>query len=182
MAIRRNHYDAAFEDFLRSRRVPYVTVDERRRALLAEASLKSFDFIVDCPGRNLLVDVKGRQWGGKSGRRWENWATEDDVRSMLHWETVFGAGFRAALVFAYAFEGAPPEDREGASIFTYRDRGYFFSLAWVDDYAGQMKVRSASWETVTVAAADYRLIRRPLDAVLLGDDAAVAPLASRERQ
>ena len=165
MAIRSNHYDAAFEDLLRSRRVPYVSVDESRRALLAEASLKSFDFIVDSPGRNLLVDVKGRRWG-RAGRRWENWATQDDVTSMLHWEQVFGSGFRAALVFAYSFEGEPPADREGADVFSFGGRGYFFTHVWVDEYAAFMRQRSASWSTVSVAAADYRSIRRPFEEVL----------------
>ena len=32
MALRWNHYDLAFEAFLRERRNPYVAVDERRRA------------------------------------------------------------------------------------------------------------------------------------------------------
>ena len=164
MAIRANHYDAAFEEHLRALRVPYVSVDETRRALLADASLKSFDFIVESPGRNLLADVKGRLWRGKGGRRWENWATEDDVASLLKWEGVFGGGFRAALVFAYHFEGEPPE--ECAEAFEHAGRRYFFSMAWVDEYAGFMRRRSASWETVSVPAAEFAQIRRPLAEVL----------------
>ena len=167
MAIRSNHYDAAFEELLRSRRAAYVSVDESRRALLAEASLKSFDFIVDCPGRNLLVDVKGRQWTA-SGRRWENWATEDDIESMSRWETVFGPTFRAALVFAYWFEGDPPEEAAAADIFTFGERQYFFMHVWVDEYAAAMRPRSASWKTVSVPAAGYREIRRPFEDVLAG--------------
>ena len=84
MAIRRYHYDAAFEDYLRSEQIPHVVVDEQRRALMREASLKSMDFIVySNTGVNLLVDVKGRRFpsGGTSGsHRWENWATDDDPR------------------------------------------------------------------------------------------------------
>ena len=170
MAIRSNHYDAAFEELLRDRRVPYVSVDEKRRALLADASLKSFDFIVDCPGRNLLVDVKGRRWGAR-GRRWENWATEDDIASMVKWEGVFGDGFRAALVFAYHFEGDPPAEA-GEAVFEHAGRRYFFSVALVGDYLGAMKPRSGAWNTVTVGAEDYRLIRRPLDEVLAAGPAA----------
>ena len=42
MANRDNHYEAAFEEFLRSRGVPYVAVDEARRSLLSDgASIKS---------------------------------------------------------------------------------------------------------------------------------------------
>lgn len=82
MAQRRHHYERAFEELLRRRRVPYVAVDESRRSLLplpaipgtddrgtddhraqglnAARSLKSFDFVIYTPAGNLLVDIKGR--------------------------------------------------------------------------------------------------------------------------
>ena len=64
MANRNNHYEAAFEEFLRQRGVPYVAVDEARRSLLGgDASLKSLDYIVSAPGElTWLVDVKGRKF------------------------------------------------------------------------------------------------------------------------
>lgn len=73
---RRHHYEQAFEEYLRARRIPYVAVDEARKALLPRgpvatvrtpedigqaASLKSFDFVIYGQGANLLVEVKGRQ-------------------------------------------------------------------------------------------------------------------------
>jgi hypothetical protein len=89
MAKRTNHYDVAFEEYLRNLRTPYVAVDETRRALLSQASLKSMDFIVySVRQRNLLVDVKGRRFpsGGESqNHQWENWATGDDLDSLLQW-------------------------------------------------------------------------------------------------
>ncbi len=99
MAIRSNHYDVAFEEFLRSRRAAHVVVDEQRRALLSDATLKSMDFIVYSENSaNLLVDVKGRRFpsGGEGGNhKWENWATADDLDSLSRWEGVFGDGFRS---------------------------------------------------------------------------------------
>lgn len=72
MANRDNHYEAAFEAYLRSRCVPYVAVDEAKRSLLSNGgSIKSLDFIVSggvdisvCPTRPItwLVDVKGRRF------------------------------------------------------------------------------------------------------------------------
>lgn len=64
MANRDNHYEAAFEEFLRSHGVPYVAVDEARRSLLSDGrSIKSLDFIVAAPGgATWLVDVKGRRF------------------------------------------------------------------------------------------------------------------------
>lgn len=69
MARRENHYEAAFEAYLRAQRLPYVAVDETRRALLGDGSLKSLDFIVSPAGAGdgWLIDVKGRQF--PSGRR-----------------------------------------------------------------------------------------------------------------
>src|SRR5947207_1882728 len=84
MAQRRHHYEHAFEEYLRARRIPYVAVDEARKALLpvgvgagapiatvrtpedigVAASLKSFDFVIYGQGANLLVEVKGRQVRG----------------------------------------------------------------------------------------------------------------------
>ena len=46
MANRDNHYEAAFEEYLRSHGVPYVAVDKARRAVLADGgSIKSLDFV-----------------------------------------------------------------------------------------------------------------------------------------
>lgn len=84
MAQRRHHYEVAFEEYLRARRIPYVSVNEARKALLPpDASfsvsgappehgnpgvpgpharaLKCFDFVVYSDRVNLLVDVKGRR-------------------------------------------------------------------------------------------------------------------------
>lgn len=71
---RRHHYEHAFEAFLRARRIPYVAVDEARKALLPETArlrlapgdedagqtLKSFDFVL-YGDPNLLVEIKGRK-------------------------------------------------------------------------------------------------------------------------
>src|SRR5262245_33635932 len=106
MAQRRFHYEQAFEHYLRSNRVPYVAVDEAKKALApagrGPSSLKSFDFVVYAPQRNLLIDVKGRmfgrgrakpQAGGEAervirssssttsrggGGHYESWVTRDD--------------------------------------------------------------------------------------------------------
>ena len=51
MANRDNHYEAAFEEYLRGRGVPYVAVDEAKRSVLSDGgSIKSLDFIVSTPG------------------------------------------------------------------------------------------------------------------------------------
>ncbi len=164
MALRNNHYDLAFEEYLRGACTPYVAVDEQRRALLRNASLKSMDFIVYSARReNLLVDVKGRQFptGGESGgHRWENWVTEDDLASLLQWEQVFGTGFRAVLVFAYHIL----DEERGAELsptFQHRDRQYAFFGVPVADYNAARRTRSPSWETVSMPTREFRRLCAP---------------------
>ena len=169
MALRWNHYDLAFEAFLRERRNPYVAVDEQRRALAEDATLKSLDFIVySAAGRNLLVDVKGRRFPSANtshGQRWENWVTEDDLRSMKHWERVFGDGFRAALVFAYDLV-EPGSLSHHAQIWRFGRRQYSFYGIWADEYAAAMRSRSPSWATVSIPRSLFDDLRRPIDTFL----------------
>lgn len=165
MALRGNHYDAAFEAFLRARRTPYVAVDEQRRALLEQQSLKSMDFIVySRKTANLLVDVKGRRFPSgdpETGHRWENWATAEDVPALLKWQDVFGNDFRALLVFAYHVVS---EDERGSfdELFQFRDNVYAFFGVWVDKYQSAMQTRSESWQTVSVPSALFRELRSPI--------------------
>jgi len=165
MAQRHNHYDAAFESYLRGTRVPYVAVDEKRRALLQQVSLKSMDFIVySQAGRNLLIDVKGRRFpsGAESSpHKWENWTTADDIDSLLRWEQVFGGGFRALLVFAYHIL-EPRYQSEFEAVYNFADRPYAFYGVWVDDYQAAMRRRSASWETVSLPSGVFRELRLPI--------------------
>src|SRR5262245_58430399 len=104
MAKRDNHYEAAFEAYLRWLSVPYVAVDETRRSLAGDRTLKSLDFIVspqNAPG-SWLVDVKGRRFPtGKQKQYWKNWSTADELVSLAGWEELFGPQFSGLLVFAY---------------------------------------------------------------------------------
>src|SRR5712664_3037322 len=99
MADRMVHYEAAFEHYLREHGIPYVAVDEAKKALFSNAKLKSFDFVVYSKnGPNLLIDVKGRQLRNSTGKRgFETWATKRDVLDLMQWEQVFGEGFKAVL-------------------------------------------------------------------------------------
>src|SRR5262245_14090736 len=103
MANRDNHYEAAFEAWLRWLTVPYVAVDESHRAAAGERTLKSLDFIVSPSGRaeSWLVDVKGRQFPTARSQYWRNWSTADELRSLASWEALLGPNFTGLLVFAY---------------------------------------------------------------------------------
>ena len=60
-----NHYEAAFDAYLRERGAAVVPVVEARRSYLDAGEVKSPDFIVVGPGgAKLVVDVKGRKFPG----------------------------------------------------------------------------------------------------------------------
>jgi len=166
MADRSIHYEAAFEAFLRDRGVPYVAVDEAKKALFSNARLKSFDFVVYSKnGPNLLVDIKGRQAKGsrKGASSFQTWATEQDVSDLMQWEQVFGEGFKAVLAFVYWIEDPMmPED----GMFEHKGRWYLMVGVELGEYRNHMRRRSAKWETVALPAGEFRSLARPIESWL----------------
>ena len=164
MADRNVHYEAAFEAFLRDKGIPYVAVDEAKKALFANAKLKSFDFVVYSKnGPNLLIDVKGRQMRNPTRRTFESWTTERDVSDLIQWEQVFGEGFKAVLTFIYWIETPlTPE----AGMFSFRDRWYWLMGIDLCEYRNHMRRRSPKWETVSLSAEDFRQLARPIESWL----------------
>ncbi len=169
MANRDNHYEAAFEAYLRWRGIPYVAVDEARRSVLADGrSIKSLDFLVSSPGRiTWLIDVKGRRFpsGDETKQYWKNWSPREDLESLAQWEAVFGERFRALLAFAYNIVGdrAPlgPEQ-----LFEHRGALYGFVGIELSSYAALARPISPSWDTVAMPTADFRRLARPIEAFL----------------
>lgn len=169
MVLRRNHYDAAFEEFLRTSRAPYVAVDEKRRALVQDSSIKSLDFIIYVKqGPNLLIDVKGRTEifpDHSKKRRWENWATIEDIRGLKQWQQLFGEGFLSGFVFAYQL----PSDSFSnnlETLFAYKESLYAFYLVTINEYCLKMRPRSRSWQTVFLHQQDFHEMRQPVDALI----------------
>jgi len=178
MVKRSNHYEAAFEAYLRDRGIPYVAVDEARRTVLQPASntpgdseitLKSLDFIVSPAQGPLrwLIDVKGRRF--PSGRRnpqyWRNWTTNDEIRSLAHWEELFGGGFAAALVFAFHVTGrqAPLPAEE---LFDYSGELYGFVAVRLSDYISWARPLSARWDTITMPRSQFRTYGRAFSSLV----------------
>ena len=181
MAQRRFHYEQAFEHYLRANRTPYVAVDEAKKALMPVAgkgrgsssvaelpALKSFDFVVYTPQRNLLVDVKGRMFGAaaaanpQSNRRYESWVTQDDVTSLQHWQQLFGSDFDAVFVFAYCLRQQPP-DALFDELFEFNSKWYALREVRLADYLPVMVKRSDKWQTLHVPGEAFARISHPFD-------------------
>lgn len=203
MAQRRHHYEQAFEGYLRSRRIPYVAVDEARKALLPEshqlklmtaggdaaqpvrsAALKSFDFVIYGRGANLLVEIKGRRIGRRPARaggvspigRLESWVTLDDVESLQAWQQLFGSEFFPAFVFIYWCDEQPP-DGLFQEIFEHRERWYAVRAVRLDEYIRAMRTRSPRWRTVHVPPVAFERISQPFAPAALESGLAPAPTA-----
>lgn len=72
------------ERFLRDNGVPYINVDEAKKALFAGAKLRSFHFVVYRP----------------SGKNWLLWAAhmrKDAREDLKQWVEIFGDGFMAVV-------------------------------------------------------------------------------------
>ena len=165
MAQRHHHYEAAFEDFLRSRGWPYVPVNEGRMAIFSGRRVKSFDFIVYPPGQDAWVaDVKGRKFPydtGSGKRYWENWVTREDLASLSQWEEVFGEGFRAVLVFAYWIP-AGISRLPSSTVHLFRGEQYAFLWLTAADYAAEARTRSPSWDTLSLPTRTFRDLLQPV--------------------
>lgn len=189
MGRRQIHYERAFTAMLKERGVPYVAVDEARRAILPSLqplkvksqaplktlrqgelkTLKAFDYVLyGTP--NLLVELKGRRLAAGS-KRLENWVTDDDVDSLRRWRALFSRGgpnYTACFVFVYECDHEPPQTHnplfpeDGGDCWIYKDRWYALRTVDVEAYAAHMKVRSARWRTVNLAKEDFDRLSGPL--------------------
>ena len=172
MAQRRFHYEQAFEHYLRANGIPYVAVDEAKRALHGKTGLpgskklKSFDFVVySQSGHNLLVDVKGRKHSGQTGRSLQNWVTRDDVSCLDTWSGIFGDDFEPVFAFLFWCDAQPP-DALFLEVFEYNQRWYAVLAVKLSDYVAQMRARSAKWDTVSVPAATFTRFSQDLKSLL----------------
>ena len=189
MVKRANHYEAAFEAYLREERLPYVAVDEAKRSRLGDGSLKSLDFIVsrdttrvldatcgtfgdeEPPGASSavsapvswLVDVKGRRFpSGRQKQYWKNWSTRDDLVSLSRWQQLFGPSAAAMFVFAYNVCG----DRSPLPVeqlYPFRGQLYGFVGIELTQYVRWARPISEAWGTLAMPCRAFRQLAAPLD-------------------
>ncbi len=168
--IRSNHYEAAFEAYLREKQVGFIVIDEAKRSILGQQNIKSADFIIVGPETaKLVVDVKGRKFpsGSKGGKSWQNWAEEQDIDGLTRWATEFGTPFRAVLAFVYQIQ--PPYELTPGTpdVFTFHSKTYLMRAVGVAEYRQHMRVRSPKWGTVHLPVQAFRSLVQPFSEFLL---------------
>ncbi|MFH0965115.1 MAG: HYExAFE family protein [Planctomycetota bacterium] len=173
MARRRIHYEQAFEDFLRSHYIPYIAVDEAKRALLPTLDVKNADFIVHAPsGSNFIVDVKGKRFPYEHrGRRtyWESWIHAEDLQGLAVWRSLMGERFDSLLVFAYWIRNLADRRVDGllfSTLHRFHDRDYAFVAVRLDDFARLFRERSKSWNAVDMARRSFESVLVPFGALV----------------
>ncbi len=195
MAQRRHHYECAFEHHLRSSRIPYVAVNEARKALLPPKSrlttttadqdpqtLKNFDFVIYGDTPNLLIEIKGRKLpeinprkdGSLPRARLETWVTMDDIDSFTRWQKLFGDGYEAVFVFVYWCPQTPPDGLFN-ELIEYQGRWYTLRAITLNDYTSAMRVRSPRWRTVHLLSGDFDRLSGAFAPTRFGSDPALIP-------
>ncbi len=165
-----NHYEVAFDEYLRQRGAATLPIVEARRSYLDEDTVKSPDFVVVAPrDARLVVDVKGRKFGGSADhprRIWQNWCQRDDVTSLESWTEHFGVGFRGILAFVYHLAPEIAIAPFTPDVFVHREARYLVRGVDVGEYRASMRTRSPRWATVHLPTAAFREMVRPFSEFL----------------
>ncbi|MHC4656395.1 MAG: HYExAFE family protein [Planctomycetota bacterium] len=147
-----NHYERAFENWLRDNHIQY-------RATFANSKIKTFDFLLYPPnGQIIIAEVKGRKFKGDSFAKLtglECWVTTEDIDGLTGWQQVFGPDHQAIFVFAYKVDNIDV-DFDGRDFYDYSRNRYVFFCVKLEDYCKFMKRRSPKWQTVTLPADKFR--------------------------
>ncbi len=154
-----NHYERAFENWLIENHIPYILVDEHKRAVFSACKIKSFDFLLySTGGQAVIAEIKGRIFKGNTLANLtslECWVTADDIDGLMNWQKIFGKEARVVFIFAYKIE-AVDVDLDGREVFDFNENRYLFLCVNLDDYRRFMKLRSPKWRTVTLPANRFR--------------------------
>jgi hypothetical protein len=154
-----NHYERAFESWLKDNRIRYLAIDENKRATFGRSKIKSFDFLIYPPNQKIIIaEVKGRTFDGSSFVNltgFECWVTMDDIEGMAFWKRYFGGDYLSAFVFAYHIKKIDV-DLDGRDTFDYDGKRYIFFALKLDEYQANMNLRSPKWRTVTLPAQKFR--------------------------
>lgn len=170
-----NLYEQVFESALRERKIAFESVVQTQRVEAGGGSVKNFDFLLrpqsDAP---VLVELKGRTFHGGSLaglKGLDAWVTFEDVQALSYWLDVYSQekpAARAAFVFVFRMEQVDIET-DGQVLYEYAGERYLVLSAALEDYRRVMRRRSRKWQTVTLAAEDFRRVVKSFECFLTTD-------------
>ena len=161
------HYEKAFEAWLRERRIPYLSVEQLRRPADREGPLKNFDCLVHVGPRHYIVDVKGKRFPQVSRGResyWENWIHYADLEGLFAWETHFGEGYEALLVYCYWLQ-LPPGEGEVAKTVSLDGRDYLIVAVPARTFGAHCRRRSTRWQALSIPTKQFTTLVKPVERV-----------------
>ncbi len=170
---RENHYEPAFEGFLRKHKICYVSVNQAKRSFWEEDNepVKSLDYVVHAHSEvRLLIDVKGRKFpsGANNNPRqiWQTWCLQEDVHGLQLWEQQFGTGYRSLLLFMFYLLPGFDVPLGTPDLWIWSGRRYLLRAVAIADYSRWMRPRSPGWKTVDLPIAAFRETARPFSCFL----------------
>ena len=154
-----NHYEKAFECWLKDNGVQYLAVDQQKRSAFSRRKIKSFDFLFyTADKRAFIAEVKGRKFTGKNFSAFgslPNWVTSDDISGLENWARIFSNRYAGLFVFAYDLENIDVET-DGREIHECMGKRYVFMAVKLADYLAGATLRSIKWKTLHLSAEYFR--------------------------
>ena len=165
-------YEQVFACWLAEYHIEFIEVDQSKRFNCQQEDIKNFDFLVHPDSANpLLVEVKGRTFHGMSLaglKGLDGWATFEDVESLGFWLGVFQKekpSAKAVFVFVFRLEQIDVET-DGLCVYDFDGKRFLLLAVPLEAYRACMKPRSPKWQTVTLAAEDFREYAVPVEQML----------------
>ena len=165
-----NHYEKAFEGWLKDNGIGYLAIDQHKRAAFSRSKIKSFDFLFySADMRPYIAEIKGRKFSGRNFAAFgnlQNWVTDDDICGLENWIKIFRGQYLGLFVFAYDLANIDVET-DGREIFEYRGKRYVFTAVRLVDYLQGATVRSIKWKTLHLSAEYYKQCVINIDELIL---------------
>jgi hypothetical protein len=168
-----NHYEKAFECWLKDNGIQYLAVDQQKRTAFSRSKIKSFDFLFyTADKRAFIAEVKGRKFKGKNFSAFgtlPNWVTSDDISGLESWAAIFSNRYSELFVFAYDLENIDVET-DGREIFECFDKRYVFMAVKLSDYLAGASLRSIKWKTLHLSAEYFKCCSFDVSEMVLRKD------------
>lgn len=174
-----SEYENMFEKLLREKQLPYIAINEAKRAIVHGKKIKSFDFIVSSKNNIFLIDIRGKQFpygrGNREGEYWENWIHEDDLGGLEFWEKKFGSNkAKGLLIFPYKIKSRQEVEDENKlhkevnkfkCRFEFKNKSYGLVAITPDEYKKKSKIRSSKGQVhaIYISRKTFPTIAKPLN-------------------